>query len=142
MKRYIISKYKDNIIQSNDWTDFSDVGLMFHDEILTLEAYISVENKYIKVVNEILSKLKISRLYIKDYTENNIKKKEKNNIAITIEECNNLSRKILRNELTHCVFFYPKKFRLSFGFDYYMYISCNLTLQGMRKILEKYNLYC
>lgn len=95
-----------------------------------------------KCGRQILLRLRIDNLYIKDYTENNLKRKEKDNAMITIQECDDLSRRILRNELTHCIFFYPKKFRLSFGFDYYMYISCNLRSESMRKILTKYNLYC
>lgn len=110
--------------------------------MITLHEYIRVEDQYINAINEILLRLRIDNLYIKDYTENNLKRKEKDNAMITIQECDDLARRILRNELTHCIFFYPKKFRLSFGFDYYMYVSCNLRSESMRKILTKYNLYC
>lgn len=141
MKRYIISKYVNNKFNEGDWTDFSDVGLKFNNKILTMEDYVFIENKYINTIIQILERLKIDKLFIKDYTENNIKLNEKNGAVLTIEEGVNLMVKLLRNQLTHCVFYYPNKFRLSFGFDFYMYISCNIKERNMRNIAEKNNLY-
>lgn len=142
MNKYTISKYKNNKIAKDDWTDYSDVGLIFNNEVLTLQDYEIVEDNYIEAIKQVLERLKIEKLYIKDYTENNIKQKEKNGTIITVNECIHLVKKILRNQLTYCVFYFPKKFRLSFDFDFYIYISCNIKPNSMRKILEQYHLYC
>ena len=142
MKRYVISKYLDNKFHANDWTDYSDIGLIFNDKILTMETYMHTENKYIDAINQILFKLKIDSLYIKDYTENNLKDKRKDGILLGIDESNKIMREILRNQITHCVFYYPHKFRLTFGFDYYMYISCNIKSEPLARLLKQYDLYC
>lgn len=141
MRRFVISKYKNYTPAKLEWTDFSEVGKKIGNKVFTLEEYIQVENSYINAINEILCRLNIDEIYIKDYTENSVKLKSYNGSVISIKDSNKLMRRILQNDLTHCIFYYPKKIRITFGFDYYMYITCNINKNVMTKILEKYNLY-
>jgi len=61
------SKYRINEdFLKEDWTSISDVGKIFNGEELTYSEYEQTENRYLKLIEEICSVLKLNQIMITD----------------------------------------------------------------------------
>jgi len=149
MKRYRISKYSDYVFKNtdwlkNEWTDYADIGKIFHGIELTREEYLRVENNYIDVISDILNYLNISELKIKNCEIDFKKVRALDNSIISLEEFREKFKRMLRCDKIQewCIFVGANKFRLRLGYDFVMYVSCNLSLNTLKRICEKHTLYC
>ena len=149
MKRYRISKYSDYVFKftnwlDNEWTDYSDIGKIFHGKELTQEEYLRVENSYLRVILDILEHINICELKLKNCELSFKKDRESENTIINLEEfCKKFIRMLRCDGIQEwCIFVGSNKFRLRLGYDYVMYVSCNMSKNSLKKICDKYELYC
>lgn len=149
MKRYRISKYSEYVFKNtdwlnNEWTGYADIGKFFHGKKLIKEEYLVTESNYIKVILDILEYLDISELKLNNCELDNKKDKASENSVVSLEEFHKKFKRMLRSDGIEewCIFVGANKFRLRLGYDYVMYISCNLGLNTLNKICYKYKLYC
>ena len=158
MTRYRISKYNpkyrydDWVVVEDTWTSFSDIGSVYNGNVLSIDNYLEVEEKYILIINKILDHFDIDSLNIKEmetyltideikkmlllkkiYISNieiNFIKKLKNNAELNREELNQAIKFILRECFWAIL---EKEIKIEFGYDYYVYILCNTIPE---KIIE------
>ena len=144
MTEYRITKYNPNnringVYMADEWSSFSDVGKVFGDTILSLDAYFTTEQAYIDCCIELIEKAKISKFYIQQaeyYTEmvhfpayiSNT-----HDIRQVIEAC---LREQCWLKLT------AKDFFIHFGYDYCMYIGSSLPADLVIETATHYGLYC
>lgn len=151
MYQYRITKY--NPIYRNEkgfylrdeWTDYSDIGKLFDGKALDKTEYFKVENSYINVIKILMNLcnvkvLKIKNLEIKDY---NINKeiKIKNNIKLLANQIQKFAQYCLRNRIW-CKFELKGSMYVHFGYDYYMFIGCNISYDKVSEICRQNDLFC
>ncbi len=123
----------------DEWTDYSDIGRVFSGKVLTESEYLSVERNYIFCIIAILTKLNIDNLYIRNLEKGNTYE-WKNGQRVSKEVLIRLIRDCLRNNCW-CQLIYAN-FYLHFGYDYYIYIGCELSAFQIESICKDNNLYC
>jgi hypothetical protein len=146
MEFYRVSKYnpefrnEQGIYTRDDWTDISDVGKVFNNELLTMEKYQKVENRYISVILLILNELKESKIMVMELekyallpdidVDENMAVLWVNLVEKSIIEKNisDIVRLILRGCLWAKL--ESSEIKIHFGYDLYMYI-------GLKKRISK-----
>ena len=123
----------------SEWISVSDIGSVFAGERLTPEAYLRVEDNYVKVVEAFLLALKQPILEItyfeKKYGEEHVPESILNlrpaNLAdigmgskLNKKEIGPCVRQNLR-EVLWCKLQGPSGIYIHFGYDFYMYLGCN-----------------
>ncbi|MBQ7291542.1 MAG: hypothetical protein IJW76_07460 [Clostridia bacterium] len=144
MNYYRISKYnseyrKNNIYTIDEWTAYSDIGKIYNGKEFDYPEYMKIESNYIEMLVHIFKLLKIDKLKILclekyeenlDWQDNEILNNEK---AITFAaDC-------LREKCWGKL--YSNEFIWKTGYDFYMYLACELTLKQITEISKKYNLF-
>lgn len=160
--KYSPSGYnKNGIYISNDWCSISDIGKNFNGNILSVDDYLNVEDKYINTILSIMQKLDCTYLTI-EYVEsdkndiiNGMRRyKEKYNVDIldsfpyprrgmrfSKKKLTKLFRLCLR-ELCYIVFVCKsKKIKLYFSYEYYLNVKCPLAKDILYQIVNKNGLY-
>lgn len=154
---FTLSKYNpefriDGVYCRDEWTDYSDIGCEFPDGVLTKKEYQTVESQYLSALLDILNKLDINAMEVRKFECNNngplflfrifafwgrllrivppTHSKEK--IILFARNC-------LRNRYWGEL--YCDQLTVWFGYDYYMNISCSLTVHEMQVIAETNHLY-
>lgn len=141
---YRITKYNptsriNGVYMADEWTNFSDIGKLFGNTILSYDAYLKTEQAYIDCCIELIEKAKISKLYVKQaeyYTEN---VRFSPSISNTQE---------IRQVITSCLReqcwlkLTSRDFFIHFGYDYYMYIGSSLPSESVIETVTHYGLYC
>ncbi len=146
MYKYRISKYntkyrnKKGVFLKNDWTSYSDIGKSYLGKILIKKDYLLIENLYCDRVINIIKKLKIKNLIIKDleiyepdkYVINilnelnakNIFNNLKNNLSIEIENLEIYLRLLLREAFWCNLIDNKLGIKIEIGYDFYLYVYC------------------
>ena len=100
--------------------------------------YLQAEEKYISCVSDILCCCKIKNLWITYLESNHQKTAWKTGMLLFEEDIHSFIRDCLREKcwgiLETC------SFRIEFGFDFYIHISCRLSLASVQSIANKYSL--
>lgn len=135
---YTVSKYNEKVDNHNEWTDYSDIGKVFDGKELTMEDYLSVEQKYIDFIRDVLDVGNISVLVLTEFEiHEDIKWKE--NQTIKASEAPEVIKDILRNRFW-CKF-KSTDLCLCFGFDFYMHVKTNVNYGSLLELCNKYGLY-
>ncbi len=145
MYNYRISKYnpiyRDNegSYRINEWTSFSDIGLIYENKKFTMDDYLKIEDAYVKTIVSFMQHLNINLLGVCELEKyekhliidkfhgaysieiKNLYSSLQDGNILNISQIQNLSRLILREKLwckLQCDMMY-----VHFGYDYYMYIG-------------------
>lgn len=146
MNQYRITKYNPSFRNDkgyyivDEWTDFSDIGKKFNNIGLTLEDYIKVENAYIRTAVSILKECNIKALTIKNLELHLEKQYLQENQIMPIENIHIMLKDIFRNKLW-CKFEMEDAF-VHIGYDFYMYLGCNLLKKEAEQIAIENGLFC
>lgn len=139
--KYPPEGYDENGVYCRDeWTDFSDIGKSFNGVLLTKEAYMEIENRYIECAVEIMEASKCTYLtigYVKNYKNKGCRYKDR----VNKELVRDVLRDILRNKVWCVLVNLKHKVQIDFGWDYYMHVICPLEENRLRHIVESHNLY-
>jgi hypothetical protein len=168
MINYRITKYNpekrnenDNYLDNGDWTSISDIGKIKYNGI-NYQQYEKIETAYINAISIILKEknttyLKIDSLEqnnnhkdFKDYKKNGqlmgleINYKNditslKNDLILNLIDYQKIIRLILR-EIIWMNLFNPKV-KITFGYDYYMYVECTELKSTTISKIEKTGLF-
>jgi len=146
MKQFRITKY--NPVNRNDkgyymldeWTDFSDIGEMFNGIELTMANYLKYEKAYIITAVSIMKRCNINFLTVKNLEKRFRRQKIKESQEIPIEYVKIVLKDILRNKVW-CRLESENAF-IHIGFDFYMYLGCNLSKQEAQNIATENGLFC
>ncbi len=169
MKKYRISKYnpkyrnKKGEFLLDTWTSYSDIGKKYNGNILTLNEYLSVENKYINIILFILKQKKINKVKIEELEINfsiselerllkdeglSLIKKEKlifnsisNGNVYNMEVLPYIIRLILRDCLWCKLIDLNLKCYIEFGYDLYVYINCDHIGKILIEYVNKLEMY-
>jgi len=140
---YRISKYNpkyrvDNAYLRDEWTEFSDIGHMFEEGILAFEEYEEIEKNYINFIIDICRKVHVTHFIIRNL-ENYDLAQWKEGESLDFNKLQQFVRDCLRNKCWGIVC--SNNIRISFGYDYYIYLECKLKYIVIKEISQKYNLY-
>lgn len=164
MFSYRVTKYnpksrnEDDIYNANEWSSYHDIGKVFDGDKFTKCEYLLVEGKYINAVLLILGEIGVNELRVKSlekylegiggkhneedisdelmYCYNNTKEGD----LVNVMELKNIIKLILRENMW-CKLELKKKILIHFGYDYYMYIGCNLNLELIDEAIGEIGLY-
>ena len=141
---YRISKYdprfrKNGVQPQNEWTSFSDIGCSFDGEMLTIEQYIEVENRYLACVESILQASLISEIQISCLENYNEPTSWKNGEKLAGDTLREFLRDGLREKCW-------ARLRggavcLDFGYEYYLHVCCPLEWTQMENIVRAHGLF-
>ena len=143
MNEYRVTKYNpakrvNGLYLENEWSSYYDIGNSFNNKLLTSECYYKVEQNYISFLMHIIRIERIEGVCIKQL-EKYQKVRWKQGQHIKNQEITYLVRDCLR-EKCWCKL-KNDNFYIHFGYDYYMYIGCELNFGVVKSIAEKYNLF-
>lgn len=155
-------KYRDNRGKylRKEWTSISDIGNIIGDGdiCVTIQDYISTEDKYVRAILDIMNCLDIQKLNIfglekwEDmidisdfpalYNDKMIKlySEISDGVCLEKEQISDLCRMILREKIW-CKLKYDSKMYVHFGHDYYMFIGSEKRCQNIISNIEKFGLY-
>lgn len=169
MKKYRISKYSPiyrderGRYLKDDWTSYADIGKKFNGNQLTLEEYINVERNYQKIVKRICEECEATTLVVKELErgfsveeiKNILIKKEielseedirfitdiKNGYLVSLDNLRKIVSFILK-DCFWCKLECPtSKVTIEFGYDLYVYITCNEISKQTIQWVEKVGMY-
>lgn len=123
----------------NDWTSVSDIGKTFDADILTVDKYLVTENAYIDAVKVAMESVGVDRLAVsrlEKYRDlDDLLFPLRSDISVQVGSIHNrmvASGKALEDiirlclrEIIWCKLRGKKGFFVHFGYDYYMYIGCD-----------------
>jgi hypothetical protein len=119
--KYDNALFEDGVYQRQEWTSFFDIGRKFYDGVLTEEAYLTVENRYLDAAQFFAQRCPPSSLKI-SYLEN----RERHNFSVgqnlSIGQLRLFLQLCLRDKLWGRVR-YGDQFFINTGYEYYMYIG-------------------
>lgn len=144
MMMYRISKYDHKYrvgakYLRNEWTDYSDIGKVFENRVLTEQEYFFVEQNYISCIVNILQTAGIESLSVKALEEYTTVVWQ-NNQWLLIEDLSSIFRDCLRNKCW-CRLENNNTY-VHFGYDYYVYVGVDLPFEKVTEICQKHNLFC
>lgn len=139
ISKYDIKKRKNDVFLGNEWTDFSDIGKSFDGKELTLEEYLQVERNYVSCIINIICETKNLTVSISCYEDYGVNSWTQG-MQVDIDTLPSLIIDCLRNKCW-CKL-EAKKFFLHFGWDYYVYIGCDLKYSQIGRIATQNALFC
>lgn len=119
--------------EKDEWTSFSDIGMKFDNEELTLQKYLETESAYSNAIIILMKDLNVFFLKLinlrKETYENLARERDndlesffytlKNNQNIGIEQIPNILKLFMREMIGGKLF--SEELEIHFGDDYYMY---------------------
>lgn len=138
--------------RADEWTSVTDIGQAFGNEILTLDAYLKVENLYISAIEQVMHIAGADRLRIEalecggdvEHLPEELKvesaedleqiQESKQITEVLITKCT----KLILREVIWCKLIGSGGFFIHFGYDYYMYFG-GVDLEGW---VPPIGLYC
>ena len=160
MDCYRITKYnplfrnEKGYYAANSWTSVSDIGKTFGDGILTVEKYKQTEDSYVEAVKIILKEKGISKMTVcgleknDDMSEVVFSSKEKsffegvtNNFCAELSEIESAVRLALRETIWCSLLSEKGDVKIEFGYDYYMYVSCDAVEESTKQIILNNGLF-
>lgn len=160
MKKFRITKYNPDFRNENgeymldEWTSFSDIGKKFHDDVFVEQEYYETEANYIQAINYILDEKNVFQMrviqlekYDNNFdislssSEQKVKEGLKNNSIVGREEIDILSKMILRELLWATLQSFDGLMTVEFGYDYYMYVICEVISENSKKKIRDKGLF-
>ena len=148
--------------KANEWTSISDIGKFYDGKIFTLENYLRVEQRYIAVILSIMSRMDCKYLTV-EYLEvdkndiekhiNSTKDHTTDSLLVTsliqleqgkriyYKNIDNVIRLALREYIYIVLCNKQKKLKIEFGYDYYLYVLCNLDNRILNNLVNSVGLY-
>ena len=144
MHWYRITKYnpalRDHGVYTRDeWTSICDVGKSYYGVPFSMDEYLEVENNYITCVKSIMRYIGITAFAISELEVYSSDMNVENGETISGKRVDRTIRACLREEIW-CVLL-SKNMKVQFGYDYYMYIMCDMTESEAAKIATGCSLY-
>ena len=123
----------------HEWISYYDIGKRFPDGILTEDAYLNIENKYLYVVKVLFHVMPIATFRIKDLEVYNRKYKKvlREGEQIPENRINTIVRLIMR-EMFWCKLV-NEYVEVHFGYDYYIFIVFKKGYT-VRKIIDYFKI--
>ncbi|HYH75182.1 MAG TPA: hypothetical protein VD735_04450 [Candidatus Saccharimonadales bacterium] len=130
---------------------WQEIGKTFNGKKFTLEDYLDMESRYVEAAMAFLADSGVDKLTAYDVVTGEPSERIvalglhqqitlKNRQSVTPEQIPTLLRAMLREDIG-CSFAAPRKFTLSVGWDYYMYISCHTPAKNAVAKAEALGLY-
>ncbi len=143
MTCYRVSKYDptyraNGIYQKDEWTAISDIGRVYADKMFTEDDYLAVEQSYIDFVLCVCNLQKINIVTVKNL-ENHNNLAWKNGQKLNLQESVAFIKSCLREQCWGRLV--SKKFVFETGYDYYMLIQSNLSLDTMEQLAHQCHLF-
>ena len=143
MREYRISKYDpayrlNGIYQRKEWTSIADVGSSFDGLTLTMGDYLAVEQSYIRFLAFLAEKSKALPLRISNL-EGGQECSWKEGQMIDSGILPMIAADCLR-ENCWCKLLSESYF-IHFGYDYYVYVGCDLPPDEIRKTASRFGLF-
>lgn len=145
MNCYRVSKYDpkfriNGIYTKEEWTDFSDIGKEYNNQIFTEEEYQKIESRYISVVTKVFKYRKWDYLTIDHLEIYEHSLSWRNKQSVNTNNLSNLLQDCLRNRCW-CRLINGQEY-VHFGWDFYIYIGCEISIQTMKSICDEEFLFC
>jgi hypothetical protein len=160
MNHYRITKYNPDHRDANghytldEWTYYDQVSDEFAQVKVTQKEYKKTEDCYVNTLVDTINAAKITKLMMKDYYGTSIPDHLRDFDAIELSQLKELGAgkwfnitqlqpifRLSLRELVDCRLYYPWKFYIHFGWDYYMYIGTSLNYWAVMEIARKHGLY-
>lgn len=144
MNEYRVTKYdpsfrvNDRYI-SDEWTSIADVGRSFDGQNFCMEDYEQAEKRHIDFLCELADMCGAFSLRVNAL---------ETHCSVSYQEEQTISRKelsaIIRANLREQCWcrLVGESFFIHFGYDYYMYVGCDLLFEDIAPLANKYELFC
>lgn len=132
----------------DEWSSISDIGKTFPDGILSLEEYLSIEDRYVNVVECLMEHLNIRYLTIGGLeiktddeslrlSDDMIKLRNAIHVGsrLNINKCGLFIRMALRESIWGILVNERRDVQVSFGYDYYMHIHARINREYLKDIV-------
>ncbi|WP_058302442.1 hypothetical protein [Gorillibacterium timonense] len=168
MYKYEISKYNPSFRNEKrkylkeDWTAIGDIGKSFEGELLTINSYKIVEDRYIEVINLVMEYLEIPILSINNVRRSfsfdrflEIRKNHRNLYSqdmlgiytqakdldkLDKEKLDSFCRLLLREDIGSEVYF-PRRMKVFIGYDFLMGIQTSKSIESLIPSIEQIGLF-
>ena len=146
MKHWRVTKYNPSYRDSSgafrrdDWTAYDDIGRAFQGVVLTTAEYERMEDRYIRTAMHFAHEAGVSELTAVDVETRTPDFYLPDGMPVNIHSVPSIVRAILRSQ-AWCKFECRQFFYLHFGYDYYMYIGCQLDLPASIEFAVKSGLF-
>ena len=139
-----ISKYDpifriDGAYIKDEWTSFSDIGHVFGGIPLQEEEYLLIERAYIQCIIELFQVSNGQKLRIDGLERNILMFRWRNNQAMSTAKTEQFIKDCLREKCWGRLS--SQNFFIHFGYDYYVYIGCDLPYEDIARIISKNGLF-
>lgn len=145
MHQYRVTKYDpqyrvNGAYTRNEWTSISDIGKTFAGQVFTMADYERAEQNHIDFLCSLAVRDNAFPLTVEGLEcPSSSEVPWHNGECITPDKLPRLLRDVLREEcwcrLT------GKDFFIHFGYDYYMYVGCSFTQEGISALASEYALF-
>jgi hypothetical protein len=139
MKHWRVTKYDPAVRDSSgaygqdEWTDYDDIGKTFGGVLLTMSAYMAMEDRYVEVATQFVREAGVSELVAVGVEQNgNHGLVLSEGMRVIPDTLVTLVRAILRHQVWCMLEWWPH-FYLHIGYDYYMYFGCENNLPNSIK---------
>ena len=124
----------------DEWTSIADVGKRFGQHIFTMADYVQAEQRHVDFLCALVEKCGAFPLRVNGYDVNYRNDAWKDGQEIQHGTLPDIIRANLREECWCRLV--GKGFFIHFGYDYYMYVGCELTFEVLSTLAEKHGLFC
>jgi len=156
--KYRITKYnpkfrnESGVYMHEEWTSYYDIGKEYCGKIFSVEDYYAMEEKYYMAIVDILMENKVDFVCIENLELHNDKDsycskedtifldKLYNGMQIELLDLKKYMQYILR-ESFWCDLVSKSGIKIEFGYDYYMYITCEEINERLIKKYSEYGVY-
>lgn len=169
MKKYRIAKYppmyrnEDGAYTKEEWTSYSDIGKVYEEGQFTVKQYLEMEQNYCDVIYAVCLDNAITAVHVEGL-ENNFTLEEleemlgakglrlfdddiqflgglKNGCEITGESLKKVLPLLLRECFWCKLVDANRDFMIEFGYDFYVYTTCNIVSSQTLRLAEKLGIY-
>lgn len=145
MQQYRVTKYDpkhrvDGVYTRDEWTSVSDVGRSYDGQMFTMAEYERVEQQHIAFLCALAERDNAFPLTIRAYEQHHGSERSwLEGRTVTRDELPALLRAILREECWCRL--ESRDFFIHFGYEYYLYVGCSFTQEGIAALAAEYALF-
>jgi hypothetical protein len=149
-----IDRNSEGIYLKEEWTSISDIGKFFDGNLFTKEEYLRTERKYIQSVFFIIDFFEVDKIRIQNLYKYTNKKWFKNNKQVNLSKFHSILHsgmiigiyrtfeiekiiKIALREIASLEIEINPSTKITFGYDYYMYLESSELKQGLEPVISK-----
>lgn len=144
MHQYRVSKYDpkyriNGAFTRDEWTGIADVGQIYDGKAFTMADYEQAEQHHIDFLCALAKQDNAFPLTICGYEAHGSECGWLDNQPVTPADLPTLLRDVLREECWCRL--ESKDFFIHFGYEYYLYVGCSFTQEGIAQLAQTYGLY-